>query len=124
MGVPGDVFLAELNLDHLLARRAPGKSFKPLAQFPAVRRDVAMLLSEAVTHEAVESEVRKARPANLEEVRLFDVFRGNTVPTGQKSVAYAFIYRSPERTLTDSEVNSTHEGLVHELKERLKAVIR
>jgi len=83
-----------------------------------------MLLADGVTHETVDSEVRKARPENLEEVRLFDVFRGSSVSADQKSVAYAFIYRNPERTLTDSEVNATHEALVRQLKERLNAVIR
>ena len=84
------VFLAELNLDQLLARRNPAKSFKPLPQFPSIRRDVAMLVPEATTHEAVLQMVRKTKPANLETVELFDVFRGKNVPEGQKSLAYAF----------------------------------
>ena len=68
------VFLAELNLDQLLARRNPAKSFKPLPQFPSIRRDVAMLVPEATTHEAVLQTVKKTKPANLETVELFDVF--------------------------------------------------
>ena len=74
------VFLAELNLDLLLARRNPAKSFKPLPQFPTIRRDVAMLVPEATTHEAVLQTVKQTKPANLESVELFDVFRGKNVP--------------------------------------------
>jgi phenylalanyl-tRNA synthetase beta chain len=118
------VLLAELNLDQLLARRNPSKSFKPLPAFPTVRRDVAMFLPEPVTHEAVLAAVRQARPANLESVELFDVFRGRNVPAGQKSVAYAFTYRHAERTLTDAEVNATHEQVVAQLKQGLQAVVR
>jgi len=118
------VLLAELNLDLLLARRASSKTFKPLPAFPAVRRDVAMLVAETVTHEAVLQVVKQARPANLESVELFDVFRGKNVPPGQKSLAYAFTYRSAERTLTDAEVNAAHEALVAELKQKLPAVVR
>jgi phenylalanyl-tRNA synthetase beta chain len=118
------VFLAELNLDQLLARRNPAKSFKPLPQFPAIRRDVAMLVPEATTHEAVLQTVRKTKPANLETVELFDVFRGRNVPEGQKSLAYAFTYRSPEKTLTDAEVNAAHLKIVEALKQNLGATVR
>ena len=118
------VLLAELNLDVLLARRNTGKSFKPLPVFPAIRRDVAMLVPENTTHEAVLQTIRQAKPGNLELVELFDVFRGKNVPAGQKSMAYAFIYRHPERTLTDAEANAAHEKLVAQFKQRLSATVR
>jgi phenylalanyl-tRNA synthetase beta chain len=118
------VFLVELNLDQLLARRNPTKPFKPLPQFPAIRRDVAMLVPEATKHDAVWQVVKQAKPANLETVELFDVFRGKHVPEGQKSVAYAFIYRSPEKTLTDAEVNTAHTKVVEAFKTQLKATVR
>jgi len=118
------VFLAELNLDQLLARRNPAKSFKPLPQFPSSRRDVAMLVPEAVTHDAVLQAVKQTKPANLESVELFDVFRGKNVPDGQKSLAYAFTYRAVDKTLTDAEVNSAHTKIVEALKSQLKATVR
>jgi len=118
------VLLAELDFDELLARRIPAKSFKPLPQFPAIRRDVAMLVPQAVTHEAVSGAVKQAKPANLEKVELFDVFRGKNVPAGQRSVAYAFTYRHPDRTLTDAEVNAAHDKLVEQFKQSLQATIR
>jgi phenylalanyl-tRNA synthetase beta chain len=118
------VLLAELNLDLLLARRNTAKPFRPLPAFPAIRRDVAMILPEATTHEAILQAVKQTKPANLETVELFDVFRGKNVPPGQKSVAYAFTYRHAERTLTDAEVNAAHEKLVAQLKQRLLAIVR
>jgi phenylalanyl-tRNA synthetase beta chain len=118
------VLLAELNLDLLLARRNPAKLFKPLPPFPTIRRDVAMLVPETTTHDAVLQIVKQTKPANLEAVELFDVFRGKNVPAGQKSVAYAFTYRSPGKTLTDAEVNAAHEKLVVQFKENLGATIR
>ncbi|MEW6157995.1 MAG: phenylalanine--tRNA ligase subunit beta, partial [Verrucomicrobiota bacterium] len=117
-------FLAELNLDLLLARRAPARSFKPLPAFPSVRRDVAMLVPESTAHDAILNVVRQTKPANLESVELFDIFRGKNIPEGQKSVAYAFTYRNPERTLTDAEVNAAHEKLVQQFRQSLKATIR
>jgi len=118
------VFLAELNLDQLLARRNAARSFKPLPQFPSIRRDVAMLVAENTTHDAVLDVVRKTKPANVESVELFDVFRGKNVPAGQKSVAYAFTYRAADKTLTDAEVNAAHDKLVAGFKQGLLAVIR
>jgi len=118
------VFLAELNLDQLLARRNPTKSFKPLPPFPAIRRDVAMLVPETTTHDVVLQTIKQAKPANLEAVELFDVFRGKNVPAGQKSLAYAFTYRSPEKTLTDAEVNAVHAKIVEACKAQLRATVR
>ncbi len=118
------VLLAELNLDLLLARRNPAKSFKPLPAFPAIRRDVAMIVSEATTHDAVLQVVKQTKPANLEAVELFDVFRGKNVPEGQKSLAYAFTYRAADKTLTDAEANAAHTKIVEAFKTQLKAVVR
>jgi phenylalanyl-tRNA synthetase beta chain len=118
------VFVAELNFDQLLARRNAQRAFKPLPSFPSVRRDVALVVPESTTHDAVLDVVRKARPANLERVDLFDVFRGRNVPAGQKSVAYAFTYRGADRTLTDQEVNAAHERLIGDFKQKLGATVR
>jgi phenylalanyl-tRNA synthetase beta chain len=118
------VLLAELNVDQLLARRSVAKAFKPLPLFPSVRRDVAMIVPESVTHEAVLNVIRQSKPANLHSVELFDVFRGANVPERHKSMAYAFTYRHAERTLTDAEVTRAHENLVEQLKQKLAASIR
>jgi phenylalanyl-tRNA synthetase beta chain len=118
------VFLAELNLDLLLARRNTAKSFKSLPAFPASRRDIAMLVPEEVTHDSVLNVVKQSKAPNLETVELFDVFRGKNIPAGQKSVAYAFTYRNAEKTLTEAEVNAAHEKLTGQLKQNLGAIIR
>jgi phenylalanyl-tRNA synthetase beta chain len=118
------VFIAELNLTQLLAKRNPNKSFKPLPSFPAIRRDAAILVSEATTHDAILQVVKQSKPANLESVELFDVFRGKNVPEGQKSLAYAFTYRSPEKTLTDTEVNTSHGKIIEAFKSQLQATVR
>jgi phenylalanyl-tRNA synthetase beta chain len=118
------VLLAEVDFDLLLARRNTTRAFKPLPAFPSIRRDIALLVPENTSHDTVLQEVKRAKPANLESVELFDVFRGKNVPAGQKSMAFAFIYRSPERTLTDAETNAIHEKLVEHLKLKLHATVR
>ena len=118
------VFLAEFNLDLLLSKRNASKSFKALPQFPSSRRDLAMIVPEAVTHEAVLQAVKQAKPANLEATELFDVFRGKHVPEGQKSLAYAFTYRAADKTLTEAEINASHEKIVATFKMQLQATFR
>ncbi len=123
-GLRDPVFMAELNVDVLLARRNGAKNFKALPQFPSVRRDLAMSVAETVSHEAVLQAVKQAKAANLDGVELFDVFRGKGLVEGTKSVAYAFTYRHPEKTLTDVEVNAAHEKLVAHLTRQLAATVR
>ncbi len=118
------VFLAEFNLDLLLSKRNASKSFRTLPQFPSSRRDVAMIVPETVTHDAVLLAVKQTKPANLEVVELFDVFRGKHVPAGQKSLAYAFTYRAADKTLTDAEINAAQEKIVAAFKAQLAATFR
>jgi phenylalanyl-tRNA synthetase beta chain len=118
------VYLAEFNLDLLLSKRNLTRAFKPLPQFPSSRRDVALIVPETVTHSAVLATVKQTKPANLESVDLFDVFRGKHVPEGQQSLAYAFTYRATDKTLTDVEVNAAQEKLVAAFKTQLQATIR
>lgn len=119
-----DVLLAEIDLDLVLARRSNNKTFKPLPAYPSIRRDVAMFVPETTTHDTILIAVRQAKANYLERVDLFDVFRGNKIPAGQKSVAYAFTYRHPDRTLTDEEINSEHQKVVQKLQQKVKAEIR
>jgi phenylalanyl-tRNA synthetase beta chain len=118
------VYLAEFNLDLLIARRNPSKSFKALPQFPSSGRDVAMLVAENITHDAVLQAVKQAKAANLESVALFDVFRGQGVPAGRKSLAYAMTYRAADKTLTDADVNTAHTKLLEAFKTQLQAELR
>lgn len=120
----GAIFLAEMNLDLLLARRQQGRSFKPLPLFPGIRRDAALVVAESITHEAIVAAIKQAKPAHLESVEIFDVFRGRGIPEDHKSLVYALRYRHAERTLTDAEVNEAHEKVLAKLKEAVQAVIR
>jgi phenylalanyl-tRNA synthetase beta chain len=119
------VVVLEVSLERLLeADNRRGDPVDEVPVFPAIRRDVAMLLDEAITHQRVLSVVEKVRPAELENIALFDVFSGKGIAAGRKSLAYAFTYRSPERTLTDEEANRLHDGVKSALQQDLAAEIR
>ncbi len=118
------VFLAELNLDKILSLGRAAKSFKHLAVHPEIRRDIAMLVDDTVTHDDVTRAVKKAKPDNLESVELFDVYRGEGIAEGKKSVAYALTFRHAERSLKDKEADKAHTKVVETLKNKLGAEIR
>ena len=118
------VAIAELNLEPLLKSvfRIPRAEAPPL--FPAISRDIALVVDESVAHEQIVALVQKAKPKDLESFQLFDVYRGKGVEKGKKSLAYSFVYRSAERTLTDKKVNKTHQKLTDYLCQQLGAVLR
>ena len=91
---------------------------------PAVERDIALVAPAGVTHEAIVKTARKAGPAFLEDVSLFDVFRGKQLGEGRTSLAYRLLYRAPDRTLVDEEVNRAHEEIKNVLRNKLGVEIR
>ncbi|KMT22660.1 phenylalanine--tRNA ligase subunit beta [Clostridium cylindrosporum] len=123
-GFENRVFFAELDLESIFEASKMDKKYKALPKFPAVTRDIAMLVNEDVTVGEIEAIIKKNGKAILEEVKLFDVYRGAQIPGGKKSVAYALVYRGENKTLKDEEVNKVHDGVVKALSEKLSAELR
>jgi phenylalanyl-tRNA synthetase beta chain len=101
----GRAVAAELDLEAALALRAVRRA-RPLPRFPAVHRDLAVVVGDDVPARSLQATIQAAGGDLLEGVRAFDEYRGDQVPQGQKSVAFAMTFRSPERTLTEAEVES------------------
>jgi len=117
--------LAELRLAPLLAGAgAAAGGVKPVPQYPAVRRDIAFVAEAAVTHRDVVAAVRKAAPQELTGIELFDIFQSKEIGKGKRSMAYTLEFRSPDRTLTDQEVNAAFAKIVQALKGELGVEVR
>ena len=116
------VYFAELEFAALPV--AAEKQYRELPKFPAVVRDMALVLDEAVPHAMVVAEIEKNNNKFLEKVELFDIFRGSSIATGKKSVAYSLTFRAVDRTLTDTEVNEAHERIKRQLQQALGCEIR
>ena len=95
-----------------------------MPRFPAALRDIAVVVEEAIPAERVAAEIRAAGGDLLRGVRLFDLYRGDSIPAGTKSLAYALTYQADDRTLTDKEVDKAHKKIEDRLKHVLKAHIR
>jgi len=118
--VPPHTFLAELHWQALLGSATALHQFHGLPKFPAVSRDLAFVVEASVPAEKMLQEIRAADGAKLlEQVTLFDVYRGAPVPEGKKSVAFGLSLRAADRTLTDAEA----DALCAAIRDRLKSVL-
>jgi phenylalanyl-tRNA synthetase beta chain len=130
--IDGDVFLFELVLDEVQealsgppfreAGLQAARRYEPVPRFPPVVQDLAVVVDEAVTAAQVQSLVQAA--ALVRRAQLFDVYTGEPVPPGKKSLAFSVTYQSPDHTLTDEEVARAHRGIVERLKRQLGATLR
>ena len=118
----GPVFVFEL--DCLPASKKSLPNFKGLSKFPEVRRDIALVLDEAVAAADVLKTVREAAEGLLVNLRLFDVYRGQNIENGKKSMALGVILQHQERTLADEEINATIDRMLAALSARCGAVLR
>jgi phenylalanyl-tRNA synthetase beta chain len=116
--------VAELRLEPLLARVGGLAPLRAVPAFPAVRRDVAFVAPRAVRHEDVLATVRRAAPAELTRVELFDIFRGKESGQERRSMAYALEFQSLGRTLTDDEVNDAFAKIIAALQRELQVEVR
>jgi phenylalanyl-tRNA synthetase beta chain len=123
-GIDGPVFAFDLDLGRIALAPAAGAVFRGLPRFPAVRRDLAVIVRETVTLQAIEEVLRAACTLPIAEVQVFDRYRGKGVPEGCASVGLQVVFQHPERTLQAEEVQAAHEAMVAALSARLGAELR
>jgi phenylalanyl-tRNA synthetase beta chain len=123
LGLDGEVLVLELDLEPFVAGPALPQ-YTAIPRFPASTRDVALVVSAALMAGEVEGAVRAAAGPLAEGVRLFDRFTGGQVPAGFVSLAFHVVYRAPDRTLTDAEVDAAHANVVKAVGERFGATLR
>ena len=114
----------DLTLGPVLETATEKRQYSPLPRFPAVTRDLALLVADEVAVAELAEAIRAAGGPNLEQIRLFDVYQGQQVPAGKKSVAYNLVFRSAERTLNDEDIQPAMQKILDSLKERCQAVRR
>jgi phenylalanyl-tRNA synthetase beta chain len=126
LGLPRDpsVFVFELDFEALVAAANPLRPYRGLPRFPAVLRDLAVVLDDKVSAAAVLATIREAGGGLVEDAVLFDVYHGLNIPPGKKSLAFAIRYRASERTLTDEESGKAHAQVVERLASRFGAQLR
>lgn len=127
-GLPDEVYTFELNLDamldHMLQEDKLIPVFQPYSAYPASDRDIAFFAPIRFSVADIERTIRKAGGTLLESVELFDQYRGQNVPEGQRSLAFRLVYRANDRTLTDEDIEPVHQRVRELLEEKFQAVLR
>ena len=119
-----ELYCAELSFEALLEAQGPGAEYHPLPRFPAVSRDIAVVCGEEVTVGALEACIRKAGGRLLRDVALFDIYRGQGVAAGSKSVAFSMTLRADDRSITASEADGEVKDILTALEQELGATLR
>ena len=122
-GINTKVYAAKLDASALFDLRCVSKEYKPLPKYPATARDIAVLCDDALPVLDMKKAIQKAAGPILERVSLFDVYKGQQVPDGKKSVAWSLSFRAPDRTLTDEETDGAMKKVLKALDE-MGAVLR
>lgn len=118
------VQVAELDVEAMIAAIPERFAYRPVSSFPPAKRDLAVIVPQSTPAEAVFAEIRAAGGDLLREATLFDVYTGESIPAGTKSLAFALLYQAPDRTLTDKEIDKAHQRIEGRLRHVLKGQIR
>ncbi|MGI6777248.1 MAG: phenylalanine--tRNA ligase subunit beta [Acetivibrionales bacterium] len=121
---PERTYVGVIEVKPLVENASLLSEYKPLPKFPAVTRDIAMLVRDEIMVKQIQDIIKQNSGSILEEIELFDVYKGKQVPEGMKSVAYSIRFRALDRTLRDEEVNKVMDKIIKDLKEKLDVQLR
>ncbi len=117
LGIDCPVFIAELSMDSLLKENTGTKKFSPLPRYPVVQRDLAVVVDDLIENDTIVDVIRSVKTDLLiENIALFDVYKGIGVLPGKKSLAYTFTLRSDDHTLTDEEIRGAMGAIIAALE--------
>lgn len=119
-----EIVIIEINLDHLLKLIPESITYTPIPIYPCVERDIAIVVHEDVPASEILEMIGSFPSELIEEVSIFDYYRGGNIPEGRKSLAFGITYRSKEKTLTDEEVELLHASLVKHVLEKTGGELR
>ncbi|MDX1777975.1 MAG: phenylalanine--tRNA ligase subunit beta, partial [Thermodesulfobacteriota bacterium] len=118
------IYAFEICLSRLLPEFSEQETFRPLPKYPPVYRDIALVIDDTIPAQTVSETMKKFKNKYIEEIEIFDYYKGKSLAPGKKSLAYRLKYQAYDHTLTDREVNALHEKLINNLHQELGAVLR
>jgi phenylalanyl-tRNA synthetase beta chain len=119
-----ETYVFELALADLLNTEIEDIRYAPIPRFPSITRDIALVVDENVVAGELQKAIIEAGGELLKEVSIFDVYKGDRLPDGKKSIAFSLRYYDPERTLTDEEVTAVHEKVIQAVEQQFGATLR
>ena len=120
----GDIYVFEISLEKILDKKVREIKYKEISKYPSVNKDVAFIVDDSVKSEEIVSIIKKIGGRLLESIDVFDVYKGENVSDGKKSLAYSLVFKNSDRTLTDEEVTNLFEKMILEVENKLGAELR
>lgn len=117
-GIGTEVFLAQVDVKALCELAGFDRKYKPIPKYPAVTRDISLVMAKEVPAGDIEAVIRKCGGRLLESIELFDVYEGERIGEGEKSLAYSISFRAPDKTLEDAQVNPIIDEMIERLGEK------
>ena len=122
--IGGNVFIAELDLETLLGEEKTDVRYFPISKFPCVNRDLAFVVAESHNVGDIIQTIKTACGPNLEQIMLFDIYKGEQIEKGYKSVAFSLRFRSQDKTLGEQEINALTNAATEQVKAAYGAILR
>ncbi|MTT31691.1 phenylalanine--tRNA ligase subunit beta [Terrilactibacillus sp. BCM23-1] len=119
-----ETYVFEISLAHLRDQDQSEITYHSLPRFPSITRDIALVVDQSVFADHIKQSIQEAGGKLLSDVTIFDVYEGEHIEEGKKSIAFSITYLDPERTLTDEEVSRAHDRVLASVKEKFDAVLR
>ena len=110
-----DVFVMEINLDKLLAKKTGKMKYKEISKYPTVKKDISIVVDKNITSNEIAVAIKKSAGSLLQNTEVFDVYTGKGIEEGKKSLAYSLTFGTNDRTLTDEEINKVLEKIIERL---------
>lgn len=123
-GLKGEVYVVELNLTVLLNLRTKALKYTAIPQYPTVTRDIALVMDKDIQTYDVLRSIQKASKRLISHIEIFDVYEGEHIEAGKKSVAIALTFQDPNKTLEDAQINEVMENILNVVKKEYDAVLR
>ena len=119
-----DIFVLEINLDKLLAKKVGKMKYKVISKFPSVNKDLAVVVDKNLEAQKIAMQIKKSGGSNLNDIKVFDVYTGKGIDEDKKSVAFSLSFGKLDATLTDEEINASIEKIINDLESKLGARLR
>ena len=118
------IYVLEINLSKLLDKKVGKMKYKEISKFPNVKKDLAVIVDDSISSQELETTIKKAGGSLLTKIQLFDIYKGENIEQGKKSLAYSLTFEDKNKTLTDEEINDLLQKIIETLESKLGAILR
>ncbi|HLQ72263.1 MAG TPA: phenylalanine--tRNA ligase subunit beta, partial [Bacillota bacterium] len=119
-----ETYVFDINMDICLDTYKHVPSFEPIPKYPSIERDIAFIMDESIESGAIEEMIVKIGAPLVKHVYVFDVYKGENLPDGKKSVAYSLLYRDPYKTLSDTDIEKSYQEIIKTINETFGTYVR